>query len=97
MPEWWAAPSRDQYYRALDAVADAKEATEEHLYARLCDLSNLDLRLVCYDVASTCFEGSHRASDRFASRAFGYSRDHRSDRPQLPTIVRPRSQLVFAA
>ena len=83
MPEWWSAPSPDQYYRALDAVADAKEATEAHLYSRLCDLANLDLRLVCYDLTSTYFEGSHRASDRFPSRAFGYSRDHRSDRPQI--------------
>ena len=83
MPAGWSAPSPDQYYRALDAVADAKDATEAHLYARLCDLSNLDLRLVCYDVASTYFEGSARASDRFPSRAFGYSRDHRGDRPQI--------------
>ncbi|MCY4368120.1 MAG: IS1634 family transposase, partial [bacterium] len=42
-----------------------------------------DLRLVCYDVASTYFEGSTRPSGRFGSRAFGYSRDHRSDRPQI--------------
>ncbi len=83
MPAGWSAPSPDQYWRALDAVTDAKEATEAHLYARLCDLSNLDLRLVCYDVASTYFEGSARPSDRFPSRAFGYSRDHRSDRPQI--------------
>ena len=83
MPAGWSAPSPDQYYRALDAVADAKDATEAHLCARLCDLSNLDLRLVCYDVASTYFEGSARASDRFPSRAFGYSRDHRGDRPQI--------------
>ncbi len=83
MLEWWAAPSADQYYRALDAVADAKEATEEHLYARLCDLSNLDLRLVCYDLTSTYFEGSRRGSGRLVSRVFGYSRDHRFDRPQV--------------
>ena len=83
MPEGWSAPSLDQFYRALDAVADAKEATEEHLYSRLCDLANLDLRLVCYDVASTYFEGSATPSGRFPSRAFGYSRDHRSDRPQI--------------
>ena len=83
MPEGWSAPSLDQFYRALDAVADAKEATEEHLYARLCDLANLDLRLVCYDMASTYFEGSARPSDRFPSRAFGYSRERRSDRPQI--------------
>ncbi len=83
MPAGWSAPSPDQYYRALDAIADAKDGTEAHLYARLCDLSNLDLRLVCYDLASTYFEGSARASDRFPSRAFGYSRDHRGDRPQI--------------
>ncbi len=83
MPEWWSAPSLDQCYRALDAVADAKAATEEHLYGRLCDLSNLDLRLVCYDLTSTYFEGSPRPSERFPSRAFGYSRDRRGDRPRI--------------
>jgi transposase len=83
MPVGFTAPSADQYYRALDAVAATKEATEEHLYARLTDLANLDLRLVCYDLTSTYFEGSVRPSTRFASRAFGFSRDHRSDRPQV--------------
>ena len=83
MPEGWSSPSLGQYYRAVDAAADAKEETEAHLYARLCDLTNLDLRLVCYDLTSTYFEGSARPSDRFPSRAFGYSRDHRSDRPQV--------------
>jgi len=83
MPEWWSAPSSDQYCRALDAVAAAEEATEAQLYSRLCDLANLDLRLVCYDLTSTCFEGPARPSDRFPSRAFGYSRGHRGDRPQI--------------
>ena len=83
MPDGWSAPSLDQYYRALDAVSAAKDETETHLYARLCDLTNLDLRLVCYDLGSTYFEGSTRPSGRFPSRAFGYSRDHRSDRPQI--------------
>ena len=83
MPAGWEAPSLDQHYRALDAVADAKQETEAHLYGRLCDLSNLDLRLVCYDLTSTYFEGSQRPSGRFPSRAFGYSRDRRGDRPQI--------------
>ena len=83
MPAGWDAPSLDQYYRALDTVADAKDATEAHLYERLCDLSNLDLKLVCYDLTSTYFEGSPRPSVRFPSRAFGYSRDRRGDRPQI--------------
>lgn len=83
MPAGFVPPSVDQYYRALDAMAAAKEATEAHLYAALTDLTNLDLRLVCYDLTSTYFEGSVRPSARFASRAFGYSRDHRTDRPQV--------------
>lgn len=83
MPEGWVEPSLDQYYRALDAVAATKAETEVELYARLCDLTNLDLKFVCYDLTSTFFEGSTRPSGRFPSRAFGYSRDHRSDRPQV--------------
>ncbi len=83
MPSGWVAPSLDQYYRAVDAVADTKQATETYLYSRLTDLTNLDLSLVCYDLTSTYFEGSTRGSERFWSRAFGYSRDHRSDRPQV--------------
>lgn len=82
-PEGVAVPSLDQCYRALDAVTEAKDATETHLYGRLTDLTNLDLRLVCYDLTSTYFEGERRPSARFASRAFGYSRDHRPDRPQV--------------
>jgi transposase len=83
MPAGFTAPSSDQYYRALDAVAETKEATETELYARLCDLANMDLRLVCYDLTSTYFEGDRRQSERFPSKAFGYSRDHRGDRPQV--------------
>ncbi|MXV88280.1 MAG: IS1634 family transposase [Acidimicrobiales bacterium] len=83
MPAGWSAPSADQYYRALDAVADAKTDAEEHLYSRLCDLTNMDLALVCYDLTSTYFEAPGQRSDRFPSRAFGYSRDHRGDRPQV--------------
>ena len=84
MPAGWSAPSLDQYYRALDAVADVKPETEEHLYRRLRDLTNLGLRLVCYDLTS------HPVSKvppdpptGFSSRVFGYSLDHRPDRPQI--------------
>jgi len=83
MPAGFTVPVAHHYYRALDVVAEAKEATETHLYAALADLTNLDLRLVCYDLTSTYFEGSTRPSKGFESRAFGYSRDHRGDRPQI--------------
>ncbi|MGH8935655.1 MAG: IS1634 family transposase [Acidimicrobiia bacterium] len=81
--EGFTYPELHHYYRALDVVAASKAATEQFLYARLTDLTNLDLRFVCYDLTSTYFEGSRGPSERFESRAFGYSRDHRGDRPQV--------------
>lgn len=83
LPKGRGAPSLDRLYRALDAVADAKDEIEAHCFTELCNLANLDLRLVCYDLTSSYFEGDERASVRFPSKAFGYSRDHRGDRPQV--------------
>jgi transposase len=83
IPDGVASPELDQCYRALDLVADEKDATEAHLYSEICTLTDLDLRLGLYDLTSTYFEGDPRPSDRFPSKAFGYSRDHRSDRPQV--------------
>lgn len=83
LPEHFSYPALHQYYRALDHVDTAKPDTERYLYGRLCDLANMDLTFVCYDLTSTYFEGSVVPSPRFESRQFGYSRDHRSDRPQI--------------
>jgi transposase len=83
LPEDVQAPSLDQCYRAVDAVSSAKEELEPHLYNRLTTLTNLDLRLALYDLTSTFFETDGKSSPRFASRAFGYSRDHRGDLPQV--------------
>lgn len=83
VPDGVSTPSLDQCYRSLDALFSAKGQTEQHLYARVTDLTNLDLRLCCYDLTSTYFETTSGPDSRFASRAFGYSRDHRSDRPQV--------------
>ena len=65
---------------------DARVGSARLPIRQLCDLTNLDLQLVCYDLTSTYFEGSTRPSDRLPSKAFGYSRDHRSDRPQIYQI-----------
>jgi transposase len=83
LPECVDAPSLDQCYRGLDALAASKETLEPHLYARLTDLTNLDLRLCCYDLTSTYFETEKKSSEKFPSRKFGYSRDKRGDRPQV--------------
>jgi transposase len=83
LPKGRSAVSLDRLYRALDAMADCKDEIEAHCFTELCNLANLDLRLVCYDLTSTYFEGEEKTSARFPSKAFGYSRDHRGDRPQI--------------
>lgn len=83
LPEGVEVPSLAQCYRGLDALAAAKETLEPHLYARLTDLTNLDLRLCCYDLTSTYFETDKAPTEEFPSRRFGYSRDKRPDRPQV--------------
>lgn len=83
LPAGVEGPSLDRCYRALDALSASKQVTEEALFSAVTDLTNLDLRLCCYDLTSTYFETDGRASSAFVSRAFGYSRDHRGDRPQV--------------
>jgi transposase len=83
LPAGMTVPSLDQLYRALDAVADLKPAIETHLYGELITLLGLDLRLCCYDLTSTYFHSAAAGDERFPSRRFGYSRDHRPDRPQV--------------
>ena len=81
-PDGIEVPSLAQCYRALDALAAVKEETEAALYRRLTDLTNLDLRLALYDLTSTSFE-TEGTNEDFPSLAYGYSRDKRSDRPQI--------------
>jgi hypothetical protein len=58
------SPLLDQCYRGLDALSDAKESTEELLYGRLCNLTNLGPRLALYDLTSTYFENGRVARAR---------------------------------
>ncbi|MBM3300205.1 MAG: IS1634 family transposase, partial [Deltaproteobacteria bacterium] len=70
----------NRLYAGLDRLLVHKEAIETHLKRRLGDLFDLDYDLLVYDVTSTYFEGEAQAN-LMAKR--GYSRDHRSDRPQV--------------
>lgn len=63
LSEGVAAPELWHCYRALDHLADAKNATEVHLYNRLTGLTNLDLRLALYDLTSTFFGTDERSSN----------------------------------
>jgi hypothetical protein len=82
-PDGFSFPTLDQYYRALDVVAAHKGVIERHVYGAVCDLTNLNLTLACYDLTSSYLEGDPAGHGRFPSKAFGYSRDKRSDRPQV--------------
>lgn len=84
LPAGVGCPSLDQCYRALDTIAETTTATEDHLFAELTSLLNLQLRWCCYDLTSTYFESATTDPDgRFGSKRYGYSRDRRRDRPQV--------------
>jgi hypothetical protein len=79
-------PGLDECYRAIDTVSQAKQVTEVHLYGQLCNLTNLDLRLVCYDITSSYFETVAVGQKRFSSIAFGSLLLHRLRLQQGPPI-----------
>ena len=82
-PDAFSFPTLHQYYRALDVVCEYKETIEQHVCTAVCDLTNLNLTLACYDLTSSYLEGDPASHARFPSKAFGSSRDGRSDRPQV--------------
>jgi transposase len=70
----------DRLYKTLDRLLPHKEALEKHLRQRLGELFELKCDLLLYDVTSSYFEGEMQGCP-IAKR--GYSRDSRSDRPQV--------------
>jgi transposase len=72
------SPDVHQFYRAMDALLDCKEAIERHTAGVLSTLFNQDFSLVFYDLTSTYFEGRS-----CPLAAYGYSRDHRDDKLQI--------------
>jgi transposase len=79
-------------YRALDELAEAKEVVEKGWYARHRDLFT-EADLLYFDTTTTYVEGSR--PEELA--AFGYSRDHRSDRRQVGLgVVMTRGGLPVA-
>lgn len=67
------------YYRALDFLADYKERIEEALFLAGRDLFNQKVDVVFFDTTSVYLEGEARGE----LVRYGYSRDHRPDRPQI--------------
>jgi transposase len=72
--------TKDRCYRTLDRLRKGQEAIENDLKDNFGTLFKLDYELLLYDLTSSYFEGLAEEND-LAAR--GYSRDHRSDCPQV--------------
>ena len=79
----------DQCYRAMDLLveADTEGKVQEAVFFACADLLNLEVDLLFFDTTSTYFErdepdavGDHGEP---AFRAYGHSKDHRPDLPQV--------------
>ena len=84
-----ALMDEDQAYRAMDLLveADACGAVQEAVFFAAADLLNLEVDLLFFDTTSTYFERDAAdeagEDDSVAFRAYGHSKDHRSDLPQV--------------
>jgi hypothetical protein len=83
------AMDEDHAYRAMDLLveADAQAKVQEAVFFATADLLNLEVDLLFFDTTSTYFERDEpdAAADdgRPALRAYGHSKDHRPDLPQV--------------
>jgi transposase len=84
-----AAMDEDQCYRAMDLLveADTEGKVQEAVFFACADLLNLEVDLLFFDTTSTYFErdepdpaGAHGEP---SFRAYGHSKDHRPDLPQV--------------
>jgi transposase len=70
----------DRLYRALDSILPHKDELCRHLQKRYGELFGSTFDFLFYDITSTYFEGNAKGNPQ-AKR--GYSRDKRSDCPQV--------------
>ena len=91
--------SDDQAYRSMDFLLEALEEIAAEVFGSVATLLNLDLDIVFVDTTSTYFEteapdrhpdlADKPADDEVidpiesGARAFGHSKDHRADLPQV--------------
>lgn len=74
----FGAESEYSVYRTPDKIADLEEELQQHIYQKYSQQGHTNEKAIFYDITSSYFEGTKCI---LASR--GYSRDHRSDRPQV--------------
>jgi hypothetical protein len=95
--------SDDACYRAMDWLHQVRAAVEKEIFHQVANLLNLEVDLLFFDTASTCFElgeedepvprdknGQVTGDEQKAAegkpagfRAYGKSKDHRDDLPQV--------------
>lgn len=75
-----APAGKDRLHRAPDRIVALKGPLEQHLARRGVHRFNAQFDILLYDLTSTYFEGS---AEGVPQAARGYSRDHRSDCPQI--------------
>ena len=89
----------DQAYRAMDFLLDALDEIATQVFSSVAHLLNLDLDIVFVDTTSTYWETETADDDlelaepvtddeldnpeQAGTRAFGHSKDHRADLPQV--------------
>jgi transposase len=89
----------DQAYRAMDFLLDALPEIAAEIFSAVAHLLNLDLDVVFVDTTSTYWEtetadtnpeladpvadDEHTSPVEAGTRAFGHSKDHRADLPQV--------------
>ena len=83
------AMDEDQAYRAMDLLveADTEGKVQEAVFFACADLLNLEVDLLFFDTTSTYFERDEPDTAgpdaKPAFRAYGHSKDHRPDLPQI--------------
>ena len=83
------AMDEDQCYRAMDLLVDAdtEGKVQEAVFFACADLLNLEVDLLFFDTTSTYFERDEPDAagpdGEPAFRAYGHSKDHRPDLPQV--------------
>jgi hypothetical protein len=82
----------DACYRAMDWLLEVEDELAEAVYFATADLLNLEVDLLFFDTTSTYFERETPDEDVLdedgnviapAFRAYGHSKDHRPDLPQV--------------
>jgi hypothetical protein len=87
-----AEVDEDACYRAMDWLLEIEDELAERVYFATADLLNLEVDLLFFDTTSTYFEREQADAALTdddgnvvapAFRAFGHSKDHRDDLPQV--------------